>query len=56
MLDCHLLYALMWPKNFIETGVKVEGTQCTAVQTNLTQRPKRTGATEDAAHPTHRHY
>lgn len=56
MLDCHLLYVLMGPKTFLETGVKVEGIQCTAVQLNLTQRPKWTGATEDAPHPTRSHY
>lgn len=54
MLDCHLLYVFTGRKNSLETGAK--GTQCTAVQLNLTQRPKHTGATEDAAHPTHRHY
>lgn len=38
ILDCHLLYVLTGHKNFLETGVKVEGTQCMAVQLNFTQR------------------
>jgi len=56
MLDCHLLYVFMGPKNFLETRGKVQGVPCTAVQINLIQRPKWTEATEYAPHPTHRHY